>query len=299
MDNFSPLVTIRMPAYNHEGYIKEALLSVINQTYSNIELIVIDDGSTDQTPQIIEDLNAKHKFTFIRQKNQGICATLNKIHELTHGEIILGCASDDYLDIHFVEKVVTAFRLNNADIIYAKSIIVDENSLGKGLLPFYPIKKSLTYSDLLMNKFSVSSQALVYKHHVLDKIYPIPEDVKLEDAYLMSKLDLNTKFKSLDAVMKYYRYHGNNTISNVWKMYTNKKSMLEKYPTSNNLYLLQTKAGWFKMLAYSYPKEAFQYVFDALIYIYQTKFSMVSIKWFVSGVLKLFKLDFGKIKLKN
>jgi alpha-1,3-rhamnosyltransferase len=87
----NPLVSVIIPAYNHEMYIEEALQSVINQTYKNIQFIVIDDGSTDRTAEIIEKFiknNPDKNIQFIRKQNEGVCKTLNRGLALATGDYI-------------------------------------------------------------------------------------------------------------------------------------------------------------------------------------------------------------------
>ena len=95
MNLVDPMVTVLVPAYNHEKYVEQTILSIVNQTYQDFELIVIDDGSSDQTPEILERLSQEHGFYFERQENMGVTKTLNKIISKAKGQYIVGCASDD------------------------------------------------------------------------------------------------------------------------------------------------------------------------------------------------------------
>ena len=76
MDN-TDLISVILPTYNRAHLIKRSVESILNQTYENIELIIIDDGSTDNTKEVIESLNDK-RIVYIYQKNQGCCAARNK-----------------------------------------------------------------------------------------------------------------------------------------------------------------------------------------------------------------------------
>lgn len=84
-----PLVSVVISSYNHEPYIEQTIESIVNQTYSNIEIIVFDDGSTDNSPVILDKLSKKYNFYFERQKNIGLSATLNKGLYLSKGKYLL------------------------------------------------------------------------------------------------------------------------------------------------------------------------------------------------------------------
>lgn len=77
MSDAQPIVTVIIASYNHGRYIEESILSVLNQTYSNIELLVVDDGSSDESVERINALQAQHGFDFRVQQNQGLTNTLN------------------------------------------------------------------------------------------------------------------------------------------------------------------------------------------------------------------------------
>jgi alpha-1,3-rhamnosyltransferase len=126
MNNVNPKVTVRMSAYNHERYIEQAILSIVNQTYQDFELIVIDDGSKDQTPSILKRLSEEHGFRFEAQENQGYCPTLNKLIGLARGEYITGCASDDYWSSTRLEEQVALLEADlSLDLVHGNHTIVD------------------------------------------------------------------------------------------------------------------------------------------------------------------------------
>ena len=91
----TPLVTIVIPAYNHGKYLKQAIDSVLNQDYRNIELIVLDDGSTDNTHKVLESYG--NQFYWETQKNMGQANTLNKGWRMAKGEILAYLSADDVL----------------------------------------------------------------------------------------------------------------------------------------------------------------------------------------------------------
>ena len=101
------LVTVVIPSYNHEHYIEQAIASVLSQDYQPIELIVIDDGSTDNSPQIIKELHDKQRnFTYLSQKNSGLIATLKLGLNRAKGDFFCQLASDDFLASNSLSKRV-------------------------------------------------------------------------------------------------------------------------------------------------------------------------------------------------
>ena len=97
MSDGRPLVTVTIPAYNHESYVQMAIDSVMGQSYENIDLIVIDDGSTDHTAEKIRECCDRYgeRIRFVSQKNQGLVRTLNLGIELSKGTYWCQVASDD------------------------------------------------------------------------------------------------------------------------------------------------------------------------------------------------------------
>jgi len=102
----SPLVSVIIPCYNHGVYILQCLASIKGQTYNNIEIIVVNDGSSDEdTISVINGINDS-QITVINKKNEGLAAARNTGIDASKGEIILPIDSDDYLGDSYIEKAV-------------------------------------------------------------------------------------------------------------------------------------------------------------------------------------------------
>ncbi len=115
--NIKPLITLVVPVYNVEEYLNECVDSVVNQTYSNLEIILVDDGSTDQSPVICDEYALKdNRIHVIHQHNGGLSAARNIGIENAHGEYISFLDSDDYLSPDAIESMYNTLIENDAQI---------------------------------------------------------------------------------------------------------------------------------------------------------------------------------------
>lgn len=114
------LISVVVTCYNHENYIEQCLRSIFNQTYRNIELIVLDDGSTDSSSEVIQEVLKESPFVtiFESHENIGVVRTRNKGLDLLNGDYFLFVDSDDFLDDRYVEELYDCANNHQADIVY-------------------------------------------------------------------------------------------------------------------------------------------------------------------------------------
>lgn len=118
-----PDVSIIVPCYNVGKYIEDCLKSLIGQTYNNIEIICVNDGSTDNTPEILDKYSKKDsRIKIINQENSGLSSARNTGIKAAQGEYIGFVDSDDWVDLNFFEKLYDAAKRNDADISCATAI---------------------------------------------------------------------------------------------------------------------------------------------------------------------------------
>lgn len=123
-----PKVSVIIPIYNVEQYLRRCLDSIINQTLTDIEIICVNDGSTDNSPQILEEYaKADNRIKIINQVNSGVSEARNTGIKNASGEYIGWVDPDDYVDTDYFEKLYTAATENNADIACAGIIREGEN----------------------------------------------------------------------------------------------------------------------------------------------------------------------------
>lgn len=122
-----PLVSIIMPAYNAEKYIERAVDSVLQQSYSNIELVICDDSSTDNTCQIIERYKDE-RIKFIKEKYNSGSAYIPRYKAYMHsnGEYVMYLDSDDFLSENYIEELVLRILFCQADVCCSCTVFVDE-----------------------------------------------------------------------------------------------------------------------------------------------------------------------------
>lgn len=126
----SLLVSVLLPSYQHDQWIGETIESVLNQSYNNIELIIVDDASTDESVSVIKEYAAKDpriKFKAF-EKNQGAMVALNKCYKLSSGDYIATISSDDVWELDKLEKQIKVLENNpNIDAVFALPTFINEN----------------------------------------------------------------------------------------------------------------------------------------------------------------------------
>ena len=111
-------ISIIIPVYNVEDYLSECVDSILNQTYENYEVLLIDDGSTDKSPQICDTYSEKNnKISVIHTRNRGLSAARNLGTEKAQGEYIFYLDSDDYVENNVLERMLKIVEQDNADIV--------------------------------------------------------------------------------------------------------------------------------------------------------------------------------------
>ncbi len=239
--NTDDLISVIIPGYNHEKYIEECIRSIIAQTYQNIELLVIDDGSTDGTFEILQSLKPECEKRFVRvvfetQENQGTRVTLNRLIDLAQGQYLYTIASDDMAKPKAIETL-HAFLSENSDYVLA----VGDNEIinGKSERIYWgknrgvlPENKALykTFGDELHlnapdNKhtdFGVYAKLLKGNHipngclssrQAMIDAGKYDESVFLEDWYMHLQLSKIGKYKYIPDILFSYRWHESNTVS--------------------------------------------------------------------------------------
>ena len=241
-----PLVTVIVPCYNHEKYIEECLLSVLNQTYKNIQLIVIDDGSKDNSISIIKNLQTKYNFIFETQQNTGVSKTLNKaITKHAAGKYISILASDDYWALNKLEKQINFFEANTKfGLICARAKIVNEQSEVVGDLHPELLNRDFSFNQIALGKSMIPALTVVIKKTIFDKVGLFDENLAIEDLDMWLRIANFYEIGFIEDYVGFYRQHQHNASSNGVIMANARAKILNKWESINPVIFDKMKRNW-------------------------------------------------------
>lgn len=204
-----PLVSVLMPVYNGERYLKEAIDSILNQTYSNFELIICNDCSTDNTQSIIKQYTDHRILYFENSKNRGIVYTRNKLFSLAKGIYLSIMDCDDIAQKTKFEKQIEFLEKNTSYGIcgtWAKMIDSQKSTIGY-LQP--PSKNEDIKINLMFQSSFVQSTVIMRKAAFNNIEYNLDFPVA-EDFDLWERLSHKTNMYNIPSFLLYYRVHKNN-----------------------------------------------------------------------------------------
>lgn len=211
-----PLVSVILCNYNYGRFIAEAIDSVLSQTYANFELIIVDDGSSDGSKQVIRSYGDPRIRT-IFQENGGQAAALNSGFERTTGKFIAFLDSDDKWKSEKVAKVVCAFEKDAFSIVQHNLEVIDANSRPSGKLrPGFTSGTRDVLQAYFAEKhtgFFCPTSGVSFRRIDLENIFPLDESWKIcADVALTRPMPIFGKVLTLKETLGYYRIHG----SNLW-----------------------------------------------------------------------------------
>lgn len=211
MKNIKANISVIIPVYNVEKYLSECLDSVVNQTYKNLQIILVDDGSTDFSGKICDVYAEKdNRITVVHQKNAGAGAAKNTGLELIDGDYFSIIDSDDYIELDMYEKMVNSLEKYNADIVQClfRNVFVNDSFDRK-----YKIKSN--YPKVLTSKRFLKEYLYDWKYAIFaNKVFKssllkdirFPVGRKIDDEFFTYKLVCNAKkVVNIDNILYNYR----------------------------------------------------------------------------------------------
>ncbi len=290
------LVSIIMPVYNGERFIGEALDSILMQSYKNFELIVINDGSTDNTLEILQQYKTRfdERLLIINQPNQGQVVAKNKGLNLARGDFISFLDSDDRWHPRKLESQIDLLLKNpSVGLCYTEAVLIDERGNQIGYRTVNPSYIGKCFNKLIMGNCITASSVLL-KRECIDKVGSFDTSLTAcENWDLWLRISRISELKYIKKPLTYYRIHQEHMSKDLDKMRNARLQVLSKY--KNVLPKDVYKAALFKV----YSHFAGSYLWNLqLVKARQDAYRALKIKpWFWSGYLILLKSFLGKKNL--
>jgi len=247
VDSDAPLVSVVIPVYNVERYIEQALDSVLSQSYSNFEIIVVDDQSPDNSIAIVKDRYSDDRIRLIQQKNRGLAGARNTGVRHANGRYIAFLDSDDFWQPTKLESHIRVMEANpSCGVSFSSSLFVDENDQSLGRLQ-EPNKKSNYHPrDIFCRNPIGNGSAPVIRKGILEQIgfqtaekneggipYTQYFDESLQqsedvDCWTRIAILTATNFQYIDQPLTNYRLNDGGLSANVDKQFETWMYLLEK-----------------------------------------------------------------------
>lgn len=220
-DAAQPLVTVIIASYNHAPYIEASIESVLAQTYPHIELLVIDDGSTDDSVARICRLQEQYGFDFREQHNKGLTHTLNEAIARARGSLIAPFGSDDIMlpgriatqVAYLADKPEVGICGGNIEFIHADGRpYPDAEQKQRDLGP-----QHIDFDDVFLDRKPIPPTAtLMFRKEALEKVGGFNPEIRLEDVYIWLRIThAGYYIDRIPKLMAQYRKHPTNTYKNL------------------------------------------------------------------------------------
>jgi len=207
-------VSILLAVFNGENYVAEAVESILSQTYKNLELIICDDGSTDNTHNILKNFEYDSRVLHTYQNHTGKVAAFNNAFSHATGDLFCLFAHDDLMLPTAIEARVKSIITHNCEAVFCNSCICDAQL--NRLRPLYYNPRTLTWAEDHRNFFRQNmmggGNTLIAKR-IADKIYPIPDSLLFEDWWTGLHILWYAKvIHYINDTLILYRIHDTNSI---------------------------------------------------------------------------------------
>lgn len=262
------LITVIINVYNGERFIKKCLENIINQTYKNLEILVVNDGSTDNTLSICQEIKDK-RIRIINQENKGLSLSRNVGIDNAKGEYLFFIDVDDWIDEDTIEYLYKLCKENKAEMSTCRAIEVYKEQLnGKEKIEIENSKKEnklkLLNKEEMLKKtlISLNNEVVIWNKFIKKDLFNNVrfEDRIVNDVVVTYKLVINTNKIAYGEEIKYFYFKNNESIT-----YKNKadrqidmyKASMERYEYVKNIYpdMMENNVGMIKKGMYTFFNE--------------------------------------------
>ena len=210
----APLISVNIPAYNAEEFIERTIRSAINQTYQDIEVVILDDGSTDRTGDIIRQMQSKdNRIRYYYQDNGGLAFTRNRLFDLSKGEYIAFLDHDDEWYSDKLESQLALFKDNpDTALVYGDILNVYEDARRDSFRYFsnrHPQRGRIFYRFLIEGNF-IPLSTVVIRSNILKGYLPFKPGLKIAEEWeLFLRMSQDHGFDYLNKPVGIYHLHSN------------------------------------------------------------------------------------------
>ena len=237
-----PLVSLAIPIYNHARYAKQSIESAIAQDYANIELIIIDDGSSDDTVHVVEGLKQRCierfvRFEFRSRQNLGVSATLDEALAWAEGKYFAALDSDDVLKPDKISRLMPIME-NEPRLagVFSGNEAIDGNGSVFGVES--SPARYFGFEELIMHRHTFSTPGQLLRTKPMKAVGGYVAGMYIQDWYMWLKLtEAGHTLKNVPDVLVQYRYHDSNISKNRQKMFESRQQILSHFK-NHSLYSL-------------------------------------------------------------
>lgn len=260
-NNRFPKVSVLMPCYNHEHYVKDAIESVMSQTYPNVELIVVNDGSLDSSWEMVSSMQQKYDFVAINRSNRGLIETLKELRTLATGEYICILASDDRYYPDKIDLMYKELQMHpTSGLVVARTDRINSN--GKVLGPTYGeyLGKGDLFQSLLFGRVYISYLATLVRAEAYREVVFIDDYIEDLPAWLQISRDWPVVF--LDKIVGSHRQVHGSMSSNLTKMIASTQFIIDHFTDNKRPYPIGWCLRWFDSYSKISLKKAVFFLFS-------------------------------------
>jgi glycosyltransferase involved in cell wall biosynthesis len=247
-----PLVSVIVPAYNAAKYLAQNIESVLRQTYRNFELLVVDDGSTDDTAEVVARYG--DRVIYFRKPNGGGASARNYGIARSRGEFIAPLDADDYWLPGKLERTMAVFEKTAADVVFTACTYVDDD--GRRLFDYFPrFRKHHLYNDLLLRNF-IPNGTVLMRRKIVESIGGYDERIFIPNDWdLWLRLAEVCRIEYLPEPLTCYRRAASSISLDVERQHREQLMVVDKVERRNRLLpkeaLTRARASLYYKLGYS------------------------------------------------
>jgi CMP-N-acetylneuraminic acid synthetase len=230
MIHYKPLITIYITNFNYALFIEQSIKSVLNQTLDDYELLIIDDGSTDNSKEIIEQYRGHHKITIIYQQNKGLNITNNVAMRISKGKYLMRLDADDFLEPQALEKMSTVLEKDESlGLVFPDYYYTDAAGIRTGQEERHNFDEEVSLYDQ-----PAHGACTMVRLAFLKELGGYNESFTCQDGYdLWIKFITHHKVTNINEPLFSYRQHGNNLTSNEQRILTTRQKIKDTFVRQN------------------------------------------------------------------